>query len=93
MYRVKSSSKFNKSLEKLAKNGLKQKFIDDIYCVIKVLSSGEKLDVSYRDHKLQGEYDGYRECHIRGDLLLIYQINEGELLLVLINLGSHSELF
>ena len=34
------------------------------------------LGVEYRDHQLVGNYEGFRECHIGGDFLLIYQINE-----------------
>ncbi|MBP6949206.1 MAG: type II toxin-antitoxin system YafQ family toxin [Candidatus Pacebacteria bacterium] len=93
MYRVKYDKKFLKKFKKLIKNGLKQKYIDDIYQVIDTLSSGKKLESLYRDHKLTGELDGYRECHIQGDLLLIYQIYESELVLVLIDIGSHSEIF
>lgn len=93
MYRIKTDKKFEKSLEKLKKKGLKQKHIDDLYIVVDILSKGKNLDTSYRDHKLRGEYEGYRECHIQGDLLLIYKIIKDELVLVLINIGTHSELF
>ena len=44
-----------------------------------------------RDHALSGNWSGYRECHVRPDLLLIYEKAEG--VLRLIRLGSHSELF
>ena len=44
-----------------------------------------------RDHALSGNWSGYRECHVRPDLLLIYEMAEG--VLRLIRLGSHSELF
>ena len=93
MYRVKSSKQFVKSLNKLLKNGIKQKYVDEIYEVIDVLSKGKRLHTKYEDHKLQGEWSGYRECHIQGDLLLIYEIDGNELILVLINIGSHAQLF
>lgn len=38
-------------------------------------------------------YINCKECHIEPDLLLIYQVHDKELLLLLINIGSHSELF
>jgi mRNA interferase YafQ len=93
MYALIRSKQFQKSFKKLVKNGLKKKNIDELARVIDILASGGCLAQEYRDHKLHGEYEGYRECHIRGDLLLIYQIVESELVLVLINIGSHSELF
>jgi len=44
------------------------------------------------DHQLGGNWAGYRECHLKPDLLLIYQLPDEETLR-LIRLGSHSELF
>ncbi|MDR2583029.1 MAG: type II toxin-antitoxin system YafQ family toxin [Fibromonadaceae bacterium] len=45
------------------------------------------------DHPLKGNYSGYRELHItwKPDFLLLYKINEDELILQ--RLGSHDELF
>jgi mRNA interferase YafQ len=37
-------------------------------------------------------WNGYRECHVKPDLLLIYR-KEGEDILRLARLGSHSGLF
>ncbi|MDX9814041.1 MAG: type II toxin-antitoxin system YafQ family toxin [Sulfurimonas sp.] len=51
----------------------------------------EELPVEAQDHKLQGEYIGFRELHISGDLLLIYRVIDG--VLELIRIGSHSQLF
>ncbi|MFA6608501.1 MAG: type II toxin-antitoxin system YafQ family toxin [Candidatus Paceibacterota bacterium] len=93
MYRIKSHKKFEKGLEKLKKKGLKQKHVDGLYLVIGILSKGGKLGLEYHDHKLRGEYEGFRECHIQGDLLLVYQIIKDELVLVLIDIGTHSYLF
>lgn len=50
------------------------------------------LPTNYRDHALVGNWSGYRECHLKSDLLLIYR-HEGADLLRLARLGSHSELF
>ena len=47
----------------------------------------------HRDHPLKGEMAGYRECHVRDDLLLVYVIRKKQLVLTLINIGTHSELF
>ena len=50
------------------------------------------LEPKYRDHQLNGEWEGSRECHIRPDLLLVYTY-EGRDWLILERLGSHAELF
>lgn len=47
----------------------------------------------YKDHKLTGNYKDFRECHIKPDLLLIYQKQDEILTLTCINLGSHHKLF
>lgn len=66
--------------------------MDTLEDVITTLASGKKLPKEYKDHQLEGELRHYRECHIKGDLLLVYQILKGELLLILVNIGTHSYL-
>ena len=61
--------------------------------VLNVLASGKSLDPKYQNHQLGGEYVGCFECHIKSDLLLIYEIDEKENKLTVVNIGSHSELF
>ncbi len=50
-----------------------------------------QLPEKYKDHALSGEWQGCRDCHIKSDLVLIYEIDGDEL--ILIRIGSHSELF
>lgn len=60
--------------------------------VLDLLLSDQALPKSNRDHALSGDWAGYRECHIKPDLLLIYRKpNAGTLRLA--RLGSHSEVF
>lgn len=59
--------------------------------VIEQLAADGELPERLRDHTLSGEWKGYRECHVRPDLLLIY--TKPPQSLRLIRLGSHSELF
>lgn len=91
MYFQYHTPKFKKSLKKILHSGKVGR--SEIEDVTSVLSLGKKLENKYRDHKLLGEYAGYRECHIRPDLLLLYKIDKKSKVLVLINLGSHSEIF
>ncbi len=93
MYLIYRSKSFENSFSKLKRSGASKKILDGIALVIDMLALGESLDVKYRDHKLQGDYVGYRECHIRADLLLVYQVKEKSLVLALMDIGSHSYLF
>ena len=53
------------------------------------------LPAEWRDHKLTGEWQGFRECHVKGDLLLVYQIRQKPDYEVIVcsRAGTHSELF
>jgi len=55
------------------------------------LLADEELPPEAKDHQLKGNWIGYRELHISGDLLLVYKITEDTLTLV--RIGSHSEIF
>ena len=51
------------------------------------------LDTKYRDHALTGNWAGYRELHVEGDWLLIYFIDDDDLVLVLTRTSTHDELY
>ena len=73
--------------------GLYRATLDDaLEPVLKALANDQPLDTRYRDHDLSGDWAGYRECHVKPDLLLIYR-RSGYDTLRLARLGSHSELF
>ena len=60
-----------------------------------IAANNGPLPPEWRDHPLMGEWEGYRECHIGGDFLLIYTLDEagkhGQV--VFIRCGTHAELF
>lgn len=93
MYLIHFTRDYEKSYAKLLRSGAKKKVFDDIAFVVDTLERREVLDAKYCDHKLQGDYAGYREFHIRTDLLLVYQLREKSLVLVLVDIGTHSYLF
>ena len=65
---------------------------DDLALALLPLATDVPLDARYEDHALVGEWAGYRECHLKPDLLLIYLLPDEDKLR-LVRLGSHSELF
>jgi mRNA interferase YafQ len=67
--------------------------MDELWSVVGKLLNGEPLDEKYRAHILSGDRKGQWECHIQPDWLLIWEIYDQELILVLVNSGSHSDLF
>ena len=69
--------------------------IQKILAVVKLLEKGgvSEIPKKMKPHMLIGQYQGCLECHIEGDLLLIWQQDDEEMVIVLERLGSHSELF
>lgn len=90
MYNFETTTKFDKQYEKMICRGLDISKLDS---VIQKLLNGEKLEPKYRDHDLGGNWKGHRECHIEPDWLLIYKIDNGNLILTAVRTGTHSDLF
>ena len=59
---------------------------------VEMLLDGVPLPVKYRDHPLRGEKQGYRDCHIQSDWVLIYKIDKKILTLILLETGTHSDI-
>ena len=90
MYKIEFTNKFKKGLNKLKKSGFN---INLLYDVISLLQNGKSLPKKYCNHPLKGKYNGYYDCHILPDLVLIYKIEKEKLTLILLDIGTHSDLF
>ena len=64
----------------------------DLMPVLVALASDAPLEPAYQDHNLSGDWAGYRDCHVKPDLVLIYA-KPDDTTLRLARLGSHSEVF
>jgi mRNA interferase YafQ len=51
------------------------------------------LPPEFSDHALKGGWDGFRDCHIGGDFLLIYELRDGDRTVIFTRAGTHAELF
>lgn len=89
-YTIIYSNKFKKSLKKCFKRGLD---IEKLREVLKILEQGGTLPPEYKAHRLSGKFQGNWECYIQTDWLLVWEHRETELILLLIDTGSHSDLF
>ena len=88
--RVIWTTQFKKDYKLAMKRGLP---INELDHVIRLLVEDNPLPSIYKDHELTGIWKGFRECHIKPDWLLIYQIVKERLILSLSRTGSHSDLF
>jgi len=90
MYGIIYATKFKKDYKLSIKRNLDISLLQDV--IIKLVN-GITLSARYKDHDLQGDYLGYRECHIKPDWLLIYKIDDQEKTLSLVRTGTHNDLF
>ena len=81
-------NRFQKDMEKAKKRGKDKRKLDE---VVELLLEKKSLPLKYRNHKLQGNYDGCWECHVEPDWLLIYE--KTKTAIHLLRTGSHSDLF
>ena len=84
------SSRFKRDYKRMMKRGRKE---EDLREVLEYLVNRKELPERYHDHALSGDYVGFNECHINPDWLLIYRVNQKELVLLLARTGTHSDLF
>ena len=90
-YEIVRTKRFKTAFKRIKRlPGFKEKNFTEI---VHTLASGMTLSAEYRDHQLTGNLKNFRECHVAPDILLIYQIDQGILVLTLVSVGNHAHLF
>ena len=90
MFSVVFTSRFKRELRYFQNNS---EVLCEFEKVLDYLTLGKTLPAKYRNHKLIGEFKGCYECHLEPDVLLIYRIEKKEISVLLLRIGSHSDLF
>lgn len=90
MLKIVYTTQFKKDYKLAQKRGVD---VEELFKVIELLQKQKPLPPEKKDHLLHGNYKGYRECHVRPDLLLIYKVNNKELELLLFRSRTHSDLY
>ena len=88
--RIRTTNRFEKDVKRCKKRYFQ---MEKLKKVIRLLEETGKLPTEYKPHKLSGQYAGSWECHIMPDWLLIWKQFNDELVLVMTNTGSHSDVF
>lgn len=102
VYQYRPRKSFERSLTYLAQ--LDPTIVDETKAAILILLAGDSLPNDFQDHGLEGSYTGYREFHLRdtskgqqpneiNDILIIYKIDDQDLIFIAVNIGSHNKLF
>jgi mRNA interferase YafQ len=87
MLKLKTTTRFEKDYRKARKSG---RDLARLKRVMASIANGQPLPPALRDHKLIGNYQGRRECHLAGDWLLIYKLERDTVIFE--RTGSHSDL-
>jgi mRNA interferase YafQ len=92
MLKIRYHEQFKKDYKLAVKRGCKPELFK---AVVSLLSEEQTLPAKYKDHRLTDSrnYKNMRECHIQPDWLLVYCVDNEELILTLVRTGSHSDLF
>ncbi|SDN15467.1 mRNA interferase YafQ [Daejeonella rubra] len=93
MFALVASNKFLRDIKLLKKRSLKDFTILQDFVGLLAEKGHAGLDKKYRPHRLSGNFKGYWECHVKTDLLLIWEENETLNLIELVRTGTHSDLF
>lgn len=91
MRTIKQTAQFKRDLKREAMGAYRQVLKDELLSVIAALANDKPLTAKHRDHPLSGDLKGFRDCHVRSDLVLIYRLIADDVL-EWVRLGSHSEL-
>ena len=85
---IRRTTQFKRDIKRILRSG---KDIEKLLSIVEELAEGRKLPPEYHDHPLNGKSKNKRDCHIEPDWILIYAIEDDEL--VLYRTGSHPQLF
>ena len=91
MREIERTSQFKRDYKRERKGRHRSTLDAILTAVISSLITDTPLEARYRDHPLTGDWSGYRDCHVKPDLVLIYEKPDTSTLR-LVRLGSHSEL-
>lgn len=89
-YSIIRTSQFKKSFKLAIKRGKNPEVFAK---ALDLLATNGRLPKEYLPHMLKGTYKGYWECHLEPDWLLLWKQNDKELILLLTDTGSHSDIF
>lgn len=89
-YKIEYTGKIKKDIKLAIKRNLNVELFKN---VVELLESDGKLPTKYKPHVLKGNYNGFWECHIQPDWLLIWEQNDEIKLISLTRTGTHSDLF
>jgi len=90
MYTIKFTGEFKRQMKMCERRGYDMQLLRE---AIRILATEGKLPEKYLPHQLHGDRRGQWECHIQPNWLFVWQQHNRELVLVMLNTGTHADLF
>ncbi|MGC2061535.1 MAG: type II toxin-antitoxin system YafQ family toxin [Thermodesulfovibrionales bacterium] len=90
MLQLRTTKQFERDFRLLEKQG---KDLGKLKRITRRLVNEEPLEIRHHDHPLTGDWQGFRDCHIEPDWLLLYRVDKNSGEIVFVRTGSHSALF
>jgi mRNA interferase YafQ len=91
MRAIEWTSQFKRDYKRESKGQHRTTLDVDLFPIVDTLANNQLLESRYHDHPLTGDWKDHRDCHIKPNMVLIYQQPDDDTLR-LVRLGSHSEL-
>lgn len=91
MRTIERTGQFKRDYKREKKGQHRATIETDLISILPSLATDQLLDAHHRDHALTGDWKDHRDCHVKPDLVLIYQ-KPDDATLRLVRLGSHAEL-
>jgi len=91
MRAIERTSRFKRDYKRESRGSRRRDLDGRLAAIVRALASDEPLEPRHRDHGLSGPWADFRDCHIRPDLVLIYEKPDAHTLR-LVRMGSHAEL-
>jgi mRNA interferase YafQ len=93
MFVLKPTNQFKKDLKAVKKRSVKNESLIVEFLEKLIIGGADELDKKYIAHKLSGKYSNDWEAHVRPDLLIVWFEITSEQEILLLRVGSHSDLF
>jgi len=90
MFEIEYTNSFKKDLKLLQRRNVSML---ELKTVIKMLASGEKIPIKFKNHKLKGNFSNKWDLHIQSDWILLYTKDELNKIIKLVRTGTHADLF
>ncbi|MBI3816479.1 type II toxin-antitoxin system YafQ family toxin [Candidatus Peregrinibacteria bacterium] len=87
------TKRFRRNYLKMQRSGRK---MQKVVALMDMLIDGKPLPMEYKDHPLQGDWAGMRDCHIEGDWILLYELGratDGHEIITFHATDNHENLF